>query len=158
MTRAPQAQMTSRARNECRNWLQTVSISLVIALVIPLTSCKNSRNQEQSSIASAPGVECVGQWLGSFIEAIPLPGFAVLGEVFGGVGKAAAQGAAGALKSTGAGQAKTCCEFGHLRFGSGSRVVLKHWAARRCCGVCALEDPSRCCDLGIHGRWSAERL
>jgi len=109
MTRAPQAQMTSRAPNECWNRYQTVFISLVIALVIPLTSCKNSQNQEQSSIASVQGLACAGQWLGSFIQAIPLPGFAVLGEVFGGVGKAAVQGAAGALKSTSAGQAKGLC-------------------------------------------------
>ncbi len=73
---------------------------LLLVMSMTLASCAPKKEEAQ-----VKGLECVGDWLASFIGAIPLPGFSVLGKV----GKVTADAVGGALKDAGKEQAKSVC-------------------------------------------------
>jgi hypothetical protein len=64
-------------------------------------SCSKAKG---SHLAASPG--CIGEWLGAFVGAIPLPGFSVLGKV----AEAAATTVTGVLKDAGKDAIKGTCD------------------------------------------------
>jgi len=77
--------------------------TLVAAVALLASSCKLSSQPKGSSVEN---VACIGSWLAGFIDAIPLPGFSLIGH---SLGQGAAKAATGSLKSTGKESASGLC-------------------------------------------------
>ncbi len=77
-------------------------MALPVVFGLSLSACGPKKEETH---AEAQGLECVGDWLASFIGAIPLPGFSILGKV----GKATATTVTGVLKDSGKTAAQGLC-------------------------------------------------
>jgi len=78
--------------------------TLALAAALSLSSCKVIKQGPQGS--SVENLACIGTWLTGFIDAIPLPGFSLIGH---SLGRGAAKATAGSLKSSGKQSASGLC-------------------------------------------------
>ena len=77
--------------------------TLVVATALLASSCKMSSQPKGSNVEN---LGCIGTWLAGFIDAIPLPGFSLIGH---SLGRGAAKATAGSLKSSGKESASGLC-------------------------------------------------